>query len=405
MEDSPPIGKPVRQVDWSSQTIQRAGVCPIYKTGGHRWIGLAVSNSSAIISPIGGSFEEKDYDLLSTAIREYNEEIGDNYPNITEESVIDRYAVMNDSTIQIFVEIAPPLRPFHRTLELYDMLWVTPYQLEMISFHSQYVYPGSGIRVFQAGRRFINMFKSISSAVERGDAFSEFRSRAPFVRKQKIPEVVVQEVISNFEEFVKNVRVPSNYVGHTSIAITESTIGVINKHQVVFLIPNSEASLRVISKLPTRLYVTFWGDLRNIGEPLRRSYGLKVLSETFGNANPPSDLKRIFEGNVLKARADKDIPSELRFMEQYENAEYKLEEEKKTGFNEVRAIILASITFINNLLLRGPHNLSYINPLLEDFMLSKTGDGTYLDSTKLLKELTRLKLYQVSGEMIRIAEK
>jgi len=72
-----PIVKPVKQIRWDNPNIERGGVIPIYIYGGHKWIGFGISNHSAIISPLGGSFEDKDYDLLSTAVREYNEEVGE----------------------------------------------------------------------------------------------------------------------------------------------------------------------------------------------------------------------------------------------------------------------------------------------------------------------------------------
>lgn len=88
--------KSVEETNWADPTIERAGICLFYrfdsKSASTTFIGFGINNYSGIISPLGGSFEENDHDLLSTAIREYNKEVGQNFPNLTEESVSGKLA-------------------------------------------------------------------------------------------------------------------------------------------------------------------------------------------------------------------------------------------------------------------------------------------------------------------------
>ena len=93
----------VRDINWADPTIIRAGIIPINYNGNYRWMEFGVSQYAATITAIGGAHEEQDHDLLATAIREYNEEVGSNMRHIVAESVINCYAIKTAYTIQILL--------------------------------------------------------------------------------------------------------------------------------------------------------------------------------------------------------------------------------------------------------------------------------------------------------------
>lgn len=130
----------VNQVNWASTTISRAGIIPIYDDGVHKWIGLGISKFSGNITTIGGQFEAGDYDLLITAIREYNEEVGFNMPNLTEDDVQNCYAIQSSYSIAIFYPVTEiSAIEFVPTDELFDLIWVTPQQLQIMATKQEFI--------------------------------------------------------------------------------------------------------------------------------------------------------------------------------------------------------------------------------------------------------------------------
>ena len=83
----------VKSIDWSDENIHRAGIIPIVIEGDEKWIGVCISSYNTSIGTFGGKHEDCDYDLLDTAVREFNEEVGDNFPHITCEDLMDCYAI------------------------------------------------------------------------------------------------------------------------------------------------------------------------------------------------------------------------------------------------------------------------------------------------------------------------
>ena len=101
---------------------------------------MGVSRYSANIMTIGGRYESRDHDLLATAVREYNEEVGMNLINLSEEDVYGCYAVQSKYSVAIFYPIdCLPTHDFVPTDELYDVIWVTPHQLKSMASHQHFI--------------------------------------------------------------------------------------------------------------------------------------------------------------------------------------------------------------------------------------------------------------------------
>ncbi len=141
---------PISMFDWSLKTIDRAGVIPVYDDGIYKWIGLGVTRLSGSLVLIGGAFENKDHDLLDTAVREFNEEVNPiknlNFKrNLSTLDVLKCHGAWVDGSdfssfhrgLYIFFPIYRKPLHFQPTPELYDILWVTPTQLiNLIKFQT-----------------------------------------------------------------------------------------------------------------------------------------------------------------------------------------------------------------------------------------------------------------------------
>lgn len=338
--------KPVGQINWDDPKIERAGIFPIFKDKDRSWIGFGISNYSAVISPLGGSFEKEDHDLLSTAVREYNEEVEQNYQNITEEDVLSCNAMINDCTIQIFLPVSPPKKEFRKTIEHYDMLWVTPQQLQIISRNQEYRFPKLNIKIFQVGGRCRNMLTIISSQLESGSAF-ETNGNLTTERPKKTYKIKKTKIVSSFDTFKEDATIPSNFLGHICVVVTSHTIGILTKNKIYYLIPNTEESFRMIGKLPSRAYISFEKDL-HIWEFLKTIPNVQLITTAFRVKG--HHLKVVFERDVLEARKNSDILLELDLLMEYEKNLYEIVEKTKAVFPEARALILSSVTFLNEYL-------------------------------------------------------
>ena len=383
-----PIVVPVKQVDWTSSTVDRAGICPIYRHAGHRFVGFGISNHSSVIAPLGGSFESEDYDLLSTAVREYNEEVGPNYAPVTEEEITNCYAALNKDTIQVFLEINAPTREFQPTQELYDMLWVTPNQLNAISRNQEYRFRGSS-KIFQVGSRFRDLLDTISEAVRTDIAFGTFKGQEHFNRNRKVVEVKQPQVYQSYEKFFEDSRLPNTFLGHIGVVVTPQTIGVIGKSKDIYLFPNTKNNLKTVGDLGIKIYVSKQSDVNNFP----RNATIKVITKAFPfTRTEMKETTRRFEQNVEDARFDDDIIRELQLISQYEQDIYDYSDRTGSLFQEIRATILAAITFINARLSYYPElTIGDLEYDLKGFIRNRTRQN--IPEVDLLRELSRLGFY------------
>lgn len=144
----------VYNTDWSTRNKGRAAIIPYIKKGktieisgdyvGIPWFGLIATDKGSI-GTLGGSFDPDDFDLLSAAIREYNEETLGRLPLITPESMLHDAVVAADNDYFIFHRIEEDQVPMDNNYptkwEISTMYWVTleqiPYMLDLVHHRAQ----------------------------------------------------------------------------------------------------------------------------------------------------------------------------------------------------------------------------------------------------------------------------
>jgi len=384
---------PVRNIDWSNTNIERAGIIPIYEDDGYLWIGFGISNYSAIITPIGGSYEDSDHDLLSTAVREYNEEVEGNLPSITDEAVYGCYAIGNEHTIQILMPISKPKRAFTKTQELYDMLWLTTAQLRILEKNQAYRFPGSELRIFQFGGRFRDLLVATANAIDDGTAF-QISDPEIFVRPRRQNIVQEHRIITDIDEFKSDLLNRSNFIGHLVMVITPTTISIMRKDTVCYSMPNNWEILRLIYDLDLNIYVSLPGDLKHFEKYPRNRKVLDILNKRDRIMRQSEPLTIAFRRNVMEARIDNNIVEELLLMISYEKEIYQILERSGSAFMKKRAEALSTITYLNNILSFKPMNF---DRLLEEIKYRRETPPPLL-----LKEFIRLRLYNQEGNTIRL---
>lgn len=241
----------VRDVDWTNPNIYRAGIVPICIENGYKWIGLGVSKFSGNITTIGGSYEVGDYDLLSTAVREFNEEVGDNMRHLIEDAVYNCYSVHSDYSPIILLPISRRPIIFKETEELFDLMWVTPHQLRIMAANQEYglfqskrlieEYPSNRGHSAPTTRAFVFsidlkfLAEGIANAVEDGKCFIRPNSTEGFVRPQRVTTVMVPKISTSIEEFMFD---STNYKawGNTALVITPDIIGLMRRDRTVYLL-------------------------------------------------------------------------------------------------------------------------------------------------------------------------
>lgn len=126
------VAVPMELINWADESIDRCAIIPVVECADQTFICLGISRQTGNIISIGGSYDEKDLDLLSTAVREYNEEIGDSLVKISEKDLEACYAIKSDHGINIILPMKIPLCKLTETDELYNILWVTHGQFQII---------------------------------------------------------------------------------------------------------------------------------------------------------------------------------------------------------------------------------------------------------------------------------
>ena len=143
----------VEDFDWSNNKIDRAGVTPLFVTKtGMRLIGLPISKYVTNINCVGGSYEPHDYDLLDTAIREYNEETFGSTPNIDVSNILGCEVAYSENVCEIVMPINEMFTTFTPNNEIDDFIWITCSQLEAILENRNEVFYQSNTKMYSTGR-------------------------------------------------------------------------------------------------------------------------------------------------------------------------------------------------------------------------------------------------------------
>ena len=384
----------VRDVDWTNPDIYRAGIVPICIENGYKWIGLGVSKFSGNITTIGGSYEVGDYDLLSTAVREFNEEVGDNMRHLIEDAVYNCYSVHSDYSPIILLPIWGRPTIFKETEELFDLIWVTPHQLRIMAANQEYAlfqskrlieeYPSNRGHSAPATRAFVFsidlkfLAEGIANAVEDGKCFIRDSSTEGFVRPQRVTTVMVPKISNSIEEFTFD---STNYKawGNTALVITPDIIGLMRRDRTVYLLSYNEIQSIVdgLNRSHTKTHVALTSDLSH---PLLSKFGSQIRLASIesdmrrtrlSQINFLTDLQQFrnqmeldrlttFSEPQYDARSQTDmIINELNLIISYEAAIYEAIQQRGIFFNEKRGCFLKGMSKVNRILEKQPHGMFY----------------------------------------------
>lgn len=344
----------VRDIDWTDTNIDRAGVTPIYDDGFHKWIGFGITNFATNITPIGGLYEPTDHDLLSTAIREYNEEMDNNLPIIRDESVYNLYAIKTNYMIEILLPISCKPEKFIKTEELYDMIWVTPEQLLCMAENKNYILPGSGSKskAYSFSGGLFNAIPDIVAAVQSGIPYNPVKEKCMkhFARPMRQNIKIISKVITSLEQFRNDALVPRNFVGQISLVIKDDIIGIMRPDRMTYLLPliHLPNIVEILDRLQTRIYISTDIDrciIRNMFNV--RLNTLKSIEYLLENVNI---IKADFLHDLELIRHENNIINELKLILTYERKNYEIVQNKNHFFNGKRAYFLGIISEINRLL-------------------------------------------------------
>lgn len=358
----------VRDINWADPNIYRAGIIPIYNDGTYKWIGLGVTMFSTSITAIGGSYEVKDKDLLTTASREYNEEVGANLRNVIDESLYNCYAIKTNYTIQILLPISSRPYRFTATPELYTMIWVTTRQLEAMERISESILPGPGSR--SRALTFSSEFKNLSStliyAVDHDIPFKITLSTESFPRPEKISKLTgktKEAIITDIVELENDAKIPSNFIGHIGIVISPNAIGIIRQNKVIYLLPITDVNkvLTVLENLKLRILIATDTDKKWLHHHMPTYNKRNItsienysVSRNIEGADPiiAEFMKKLEMIEERQIEMENNI-DKLRLIAEYELKLYEVVQHSNQFFNTKRACYLDAFNVINNALSLG----------------------------------------------------
>lgn len=352
----------VGEVDWADSNIFRAGITPIYDDGVNKWIGLGVTKSRIGLTTIGGGFDDSDFDLLSTAVREYNEEIEDNYVKLEEGSVYDMYAVKTEDSIQILYPVKEKLTNFIPTDELYNILWVTTGQLSIIIEHQEHLLPPNNkSRAFVYGSGFPDICRLMINAVESGAPFT-VGDEINLVRIRKIHSVS-SKVFTNIEDLERDACFPGYFPGKVTMVITDKYICISRADGTIYKLDMSHCTaVASILKKMGRLVIV--ATKKNEARVFIR-FGLKKqlvrsIEDLLNRDRSLSTIKREFNEKLQiidKLEESVRINKELDLLNEYDEKCHNLIDKSKCFFNEKRAYFLGLFNMLNSMLSSGPKSL------------------------------------------------
>lgn len=356
----------VRDINWADPTIERAGVVPIHFDGKYRWMGLAVSSFSSNITTIGGSYEDTDHDLLETAIREYNEEVGPNLRHIVPESVYNYYAVKTSQMILILLPVVRIPASFTKTAELYAMLWVTPRQLQAVYDNSEYILPGHGPKVrgyaLTSGLR--EIIPMLIQAVASGTPFYPVRNDDQLVRPRRIGTEATPKAVTGIQILEQDLAIPRNFQGGVALVFSTNAIALMRTDRVIYVILPTDLP-RIVSLLNRFNVQTFVAtevekrSLVNAGLMPRLSASVDHLIEQAIDKRVPGAAVLAVEftqklGETRERMEVDRIVFELRLILEYELKAYELNQQGGVFFSPKRACYLAGLNKMNILLAKRP---------------------------------------------------
>ncbi|CAH6420923.1 Hypothetical protein HVR_LOCUS1323 [uncultured virus] len=347
----------VVDIDWSNKDIDRVGVIPIILEFGKRWIGLEVNRITSNITTIGGRFEPKDHDLLDTAVREYNEEVGSNMKHITVEILQTCYAFRSKSSISIFLPLMKRPDKIVPTEELYDMLWVTSKQLRIMAKYQEYrIINGakkgeSKPKAFIFSRELAQCSNDIADIVDHEDILTPI-SLSITNRPRKIrnlDELIIIQDTQRFESdlIINNWRLVFGVVLNGLCAIY---VDVIN---ILYLIPVSDVK-DLLHNWKGQLLMSNDDDINSLFGLMNRLRCCSIQSyaqHAINNRTPNFLINFDHDLNIARSNFGiSRIIMELNLLYNIESQIYDQARKTGTFFYQKRADLLRGINIVNIIL-------------------------------------------------------
>lgn len=110
----------VRDINWRNPKYIRAGFLPVTTINDVTFFAFGVENGVAALGDFGGHVERKDYDVLDSAIREYQEEALEVFGKLNRQMLQDCYVLDGIDTIEILLPVNQPL--FYYSERFYHLI-------------------------------------------------------------------------------------------------------------------------------------------------------------------------------------------------------------------------------------------------------------------------------------------
>ena len=346
---------PVTNVDWTDTTINRAGIIPVVIEEDEKWIGLSVSQYSAVIGTFGGTYDTEDYDLLDTAVREFNEEFGDNMSPVKCEDLFSCYAVKSGYSVYVVLPLREKIKTFNSTQEVYDLLWLTPSHLRAMIKRQDMTLTYGNDR-YNRPRAFPFSYDLEQIALDVADILD---SRTNYhittdasLYRTKRPCVSVGYKYVRDHELFENDIVSLPYWDRSCLILNSSTIVICRRDKIVYIFPASDlhlvcSSLSALLSTNIRLIVGNMADVSNLSS-FSKSRKIAVLSvEQDARHNkalhiiPPD-----YNEQLDTARVSEDVNSELKLLLDCELGVYQVISDRNGYFNHKRAYFLKRVKYV-----------------------------------------------------------
>lgn len=348
---------PVKEVDWSDSTICRAGVIPIVIENNEKWIGLCISKYNTSIGTFGGTYDIKDRDLLDTAVREFNEEFGNNITPINFEDLVNCYALKSNYSISIFLPFPERIKCFNSTKEVYDLLWVTSKHLLLmmncrnliLDYHNTRT---SRCKAFLLSYDLERIALSVCRIVNSRSDYYLIKD-TPLVRTKRCGNTAGYTYVTELDSFLRDVATRHHW-SRSCIIINDKNVIIYHKDRVVYILPNSNKSHIFIpfGNTPGHIFNFIVGNnsdvhkLSHFNKP--DNVVISSMKQYAYHSKVPHVIPKNYDSLLSHARTSNDVMDELQLLSECELKVYQEVSNQGIYFNEKRASFLKRVKFTIN---------------------------------------------------------
>lgn len=373
----------VRDINWSDSAIYRAGITPIYSNNLIRLVGIGISAHATNLTLIGGSFEFGDFDLLGTAVREYNEEVGSNLRHITIADVLDLYAIKTSRTIQILLPINEIPKTFMATKELSMIIWVTANQLYSIyNNRNEILRPyfkcikdinldtlSQDFDITKVSRSFITTapFEEqclIMINILRSGMKLQSPSKEIFLRRFRTIEISFPKIYTTVQQFKDDSRSSLFFRGGLYMSIVKDKIGIMIPNKTLYVLQRSNIIeiAKILNNISVVIYLADNNNVEilkqcNINHRLIKSLVYDML------VSNNDELKKIGEEfiqklTIIRSKGD-NIYDECKLIYKYEKIKYRIANKNKLYISLDRLTFYHSVNCVNFTMMENPQGVSH----------------------------------------------